>query len=613
MNAMSRLRVAPGEVVIRQGAQGDKFYIVEKGSLVVFVGNEQVGRIESTGAFGELALLYNSPRAATIQADTSCVLWSLNRNTFRLLLATTSSANIAQRCAFLKNVSAFKELSNVQISKLAGALHSQEFTRGTYIINQGSEGNTFYIIKSGDVVATQTAQGREVEIGRLKSGDYFGETALLHNDRRVANCIAATDVEVLALDRESFVLLLGPLMDLLATNETERKAQAAQALQQVTAAAAAASSSSGAVASLPAGASQEAKHAEVDVTPLHERDLQGDPSIAFADLSIMRTLGTGTFGRVKLVQHTPTNRAMALKCMQKAQVLASHQQLNVSSEKNAMLMSQHPFVLKLYRTFQDRDCLYMLLELVQGGELWSLLYQNQTALPRSPLGGFELPVARFYSACVASAFDHVHAMSIAYRDLKPENLLIDSAGYLKVVDFGFAKQIPFLAKGKVSDRSFTLCGTPEYLSPELVLSKGHNKSVDYWALGVLIYELLVGGTPFADPAQPKIFEKIIHSARFLRFPRNFNPAAEDIVRKLLEPNPGLRLGTLKGAVKDIMSHPFFSGPGGIDWDALLAKRITAPYVPRIKNPLDASNFDPYPEDDRVTPYRDDGKGWFNKF
>ena len=134
---------------------------------------------------------------------------------------------------------------------------------------------------------------------------------------------------------------------------------------------------------------------------------------------------------------------MALKAMQKAQIIASHQQKNVVSEKDVLLECDHPFIIKLYRTFQDRDSIYMLLELVQGGELWTLLYQNQTALPRTRLGGYDIEDSKFYAACVVSCFEHVHALGCAYRDLKPENLLLDADGYLKMVDFGFAKKIPF--------------------------------------------------------------------------------------------------------------------------------------------------------------------------
>ena len=172
-----------------------------------------------------------------------------------------------------------------------------------------------------------------------------------------------------------------------------------------------------------------------------------------------------------------------MKVLQKAQVVSYRQQENVMNEKNIVAEADHPFILKLICTHQDKNCLYMVLELVCGGELFSMLYN---------LGGAveETKHAMFYAGCVADCFQYLHKMHIAYRDLKPENLLIDEMGYIKVCDFGFAKVI--------ADRSYTLCGTPEYLAPELVLGKGHNKGVDLWALGILIYEMLFKFTPFND-------------------------------------------------------------------------------------------------------------------
>jgi len=153
----------------------------------------------------------------------------------------------------------------------------------------------------------------------------------------------------------------------------------------------------------------------------------------------------------------------------------------VCNEKALLSECSHPFILSLIRTFQDRDSLYMLLEFVQGGELFSIM-QRKFRFPMYP--------TFFYSACLVDVFEHLHGRHIVYRDLKPENVLIDRTGYLKLADFGFAKRI--------MDKSFTLCGTPEYLAPEVVLGTGHNKAVDYWGLGILIYEMLVGISPFAD-------------------------------------------------------------------------------------------------------------------
>lgn len=313
----------------------------------------------------------------------------------------------------------------------------------------------------------------------------------------------------------------------------------------------------------------------------------------------MATLGTGTFGKVKLVQHKQTKKVFALKIMRKGHIVAYKQQSNVISEKNVMVQAQHPFILQLVATMKDSTSLYMLMELCLGGELFNFLHCHPTRdveyIPNNH--------ARFYAACVLDAFEYLHSRMIVYRDLKPENLLIDAEGYVKVVDFGFAKV--------VHDRTYTLCGTPEYLAPELVLGKGHGKGVDYWALGVLIYEMLVGYSPFAGAEAPDqmIICRNILGGKY-ETPRTMTGPAKDLVKKLLTKDANRRLGCLKGAAKDIKDHAWFSK---FDWNTLLTRNMKSPWVPPIKNPMDTTHLDPYEEDDEIAPYHDDGSGWDDTF
>lgn len=211
------------------------------------------------------------------------------------------------------------------------------------------------------------------------------------------------------------------------------------------------------------------------------------------------------------------------------------------------------------------------------------------------LGGFEEITARIYAAEVIAGIGHIHNCGYMYRDLKPENLMIDKYGYLKIVDFGFCKVIP---TGK---KSQTLCGTPEYLSPELVLQKGHNHCVDYWAFGCLVFELLTNDTPFADPHQSRIFKKIVNSARLLphMFAKGFPGKAKDLIEDLLRPKPAMRLGMQKNGPEDILNHAWFAG---IDWKKLEAKRYKPPYRPEVTSELDDRNFDDYGSDDGVMKY-----------
>jgi protein kinase A len=225
------------------------------------------------------------------------------------------------------------------------------------------------------------------------------------------------------------------------------------------------------------------------------------------------------------------------------------------------MSANHPFILKLYSTFSDSNCIYFLLELVQGGELFSIIHGSG--------GCLNSDFARFYAACITSGLAHLHDKKICYRDLKPENVLIDKEGYCKIVDFGFAKI--------VKDVTFTLCGTPEYLSPELVIGKGHHKGVDYWALGILIYEMLCGYSPFQDPKnqdQVAICKNILRMK--VEFPSYMvDSDAKDLILKLLTKDPNgtyyniisYRIITATKRIQHLIIHAvhFFSFARSTSW------------------------------------------------
>lgn len=180
--------------------------------------------------------------------------------------------------------------------------------------------------------------------------------------------------------------------------------------------------------------------------------------------------------------------------------------------------------------------------------------------------------------------DFLHnKIGVAYRDLKPENILLDADGHLKLVDFGFAKKV-------WDQETYTLCGTPEYLAPEVIKNSGHGTAVDWWALGILIYEFLVGQPPFWDQNPLRIYEQIV--AGHLRFPPNMSGNARNIIWYLCRTNPSERLGNISGGVDRIKSHPFFDD---IDWEALYYKKMKGPILPRVDHPADAGNFDEYPD------------------
>ncbi|KAJ1555228.1 camp-dependent protein kinase catalytic subunit [Cladochytrium tenue] len=285
------------------------------------------------------------------------------------------------------------------------------------------------------------------------------------------------------------------------------------------------------------------------------------------DFEVYKTLGTGSFGRVHLVRLRASGQFFAMKVMRKTDIVKLKQVEHTINEKGILEKLDFPFLVGLLGTFQDSANLYIVLEYVQGGELFSFLRKS---------GRFPNHVARFYAAEVLLAFEYLHSMDIIYRDLKPENLLLTADGHIKITDFGFAKFVP--------DQTWTLCGTPDYLAPEIIQSKGYGKAVDWWSLGILIYEMLAGHPPFYDEDPFKLYEKILICK--LRFPPHFDPMARDLVRRLLTPDLSKRFGNLKGGSEDIKRHRWFHG---IDWDSLRNLEIIVPYVPKVGHAGDTSN------------------------
>ncbi|CAK7564930.1 MAG: cAMP-dependent protein kinase catalytic subunit [Sporothrix epigloea] len=311
-------------------------------------------------------------------------------------------------------------------------------------------------------------------------------------------------------------------------------------------------------------------HHQVDLP----RTTKGKYSLV--DFNILRTLGTGSFGRVHLVQSRHNQRFYAVKVLKKAQVVRMKQVEHTNDERRMLAEVKHPFLITLWGTFQDAKSLYMVMDFVEGGELFSLLRKSAR---------FPNPVAKFYAAEVTLALEYLHSRNIIYRDLKPENLLLDHHGHLKITDFGFAKRVP--------DKTWTLCGTPDYLAPEVVSNKGYNKSVDWWSLGILIYEMLCGYTPFWDSGSPmKIYENILKGK--VKYPVYLHPDAQNLLESLITPDLTKRLGNLYGGPEDVKNHAWFSE---VTWDRLARKDIDAPYTPPVKvGAGDASQFDRYPEE-----------------
>lgn len=309
---------------------------------------------------------------------------------------------------------------------------------------------------------------------------------------------------------------------------------------------------------------------------LQARSTVSKGKYSLTDFQILRTLGTGSFGRVHLVRSVHNNRYYAIKVLKKLQVVKMKQVEHTNDERRMLKLVEHPFLIRMWGTFQDSRNLFMVMDYIEGGELFSLLRKSQR---------FPNPVAKFYAAEVSLALEYLHSHNIIYRDLKPENILLDKNGHIKITDFGFAKEVP--------DVTWTLCGTPDYIAPEVVTTKAYNKSVDWWSLGILIYEMLTGYTPFYDQTPMKTYENILLG--HVRYPSYLHPDAVDLLQKLITKDLTRRLGNLQGGSGDVKAHPWFSE---VIWEKLLSKDIETPYEPPIQSGVgDTSLFDRYPEEE----------------
>jgi CRP-like cAMP-binding protein len=533
-DALTTVTFPEGERIINKGDVGEVFYILREGNVKVhdigFGDSRYVDQVLGPGDwFGERALLTGEPRAANCSAMTYCSTLCLSSDTFEKTLGPLQDLiDHAMKKRVLQGVPIFalSQFQPYEMVRLADLLTEVKFPKGTKLAEEGQPmKQNLYIIRKGRV----TVSNDNGMISTLSQGDYFGENTLALDEGRVSH-------QTITVEENSIcgVLTKSAIESVIGTVARLGKA-------------------------------------------LPPQPPKLDRTIKLKDLVKFRILGVGTFGKVWLVSHKRTGKPYALKMLSKREIIGHHQVEGVIREKNIMSSVDHPCVVNLIATFQDERSLYMLIELVQGGELFSVIHtETRDGIPNAN--------SRFYAACILESLSHLHHRHISYRDLKPEIILIDGLGYCVLVDLGFAKI--------VMDKTYTLCGTPEYLAPEIILSKGHDKGVDYWAFGVLIYEMLVGRSPFYSYGtdQVSLFKRIVQVK--YSFPPGgiVNEVAQDLIQRLIVRRQANRLGCLARGEMDIRDHSWFAI---IDVEKLLKRKIPAPWIPKIKDPLDASHFDSY--------------------
>ena len=537
-SCMTRVTFEAGTQIVKKGDKGEVFYIIEDGSVRVHdIGagdSKSVDQTLTTGSwFGERALLTGETRAASVTALSPLITLVMGRDTFEESIGEFHlMVEHQEKVQCLKALSIFAcgSVTDEEIDRLAELTYEICYLKGQKLAEAGKPYESkIWIIRHGKLLVYG---GKTDIIYNLRNGDHFGDKSIFADSSHLSSHDAVCETHMCAwvVEKEaidSVILDVGRL----------------------------------------------------GRTIQFEKTHDDDKSMKLKDLKRHRILGAGGFGKVWLVESKISKTPYAMKVINKRQLLNSHQEKGVIREKEMLALLQHPFILYLVASFQDETDLYLVLPLIQGGELFNVV-QDRAAKGR----GYALSHkdAAFYSACIIEALGHFHHRRIAYRDLKLENVMIDQDGYGKIVDLGFAKV--------VVDKTYTFCGTPEYLAPEIIMSKGHDKAVDYWSYGVLLYELICGRSPFFKQGvkQMDLFKSIV--LVHYEFPTLFQSEAKDLVSKLLVRKQSDRIGNLAKGHLDIKLHKFFS-EADISFSKLLKKELSAPHRPDVHDPLDASNFD----------------------
>lgn len=653
VDAMSKSTFEEGSLIIEQGNRGDFFYVVESGTVNFIVDSKKVGGCTKGSCFGELALLYDCPRAATCVAESACVLWKVDKKTFQLLVASRRENKNKDLTEILRTVPLLSDLDQTLLSTLADSLGSITYSAGKRIVAKGTEGEIFYIIQEGKVKVHDIGLGDSTFVDQyLKDGDFFGEKALLTGDPRGANVTAVTDCTLLCLSRMEFETSLGKLEDLMKMAARKRVLKSAPifvknndlssaevnrlndlftkktytkgtVIEQkgnqktelgfyiIESGKIVIVNDNGTVNNLTNGDNfqtiQSEVHAIADRTIMAEEDVELvvlteenikcvikdtnrlgrdqsyrirgiDKTMKLSEIKKMVLLGKGAFGHVWMVCHEPTNQRYALKELSKYDIIEKEQVKGLIREKNVLASIHHPLICNLVATFQDQTKVYMLQDLILGGELMTVLQKSKDG------PGLPVSSAKFYGSCVLSALMHMHHVKIVYRDLKPENAMICEKGYCLLIDMGFAKV--------VYDKTYTMCGTPEYLSPEIILSQGYNTSVDVWAFGILLYELIAGHTPFIEEGhdQMSLFKAIVRMQFTFKDPK-FDLDSKNLISKLLRKKWHHRIGCQTNGNQQIKDHMFFDDVNFEEFEKKEVDEELIPWKPTIKNDHDTGNFE----------------------
>jgi CRP-like cAMP-binding protein/serine/threonine protein kinase len=609
-----------GQKIFKQGDPGDAFYIVRDGMVSIKIGYSEVARLGPGSGFGERALINDEPRAGTaLTVEPNVVCYKLDRERFIDLLGEFAQA-IDENFAIeaLQKVVLFKGMDEMQLNTIASSMGKEVFKEGSVIFHQDEIGEDFYIIVSGIVKIVVN----HAVVGELTAGQYFGEKALLAKSgaglRSATIIVASSRLVALSLNRKLFTQLIGPLEDVL-TKESIAQEKMQSKRNSIRASI---------FSKAPKGVTGSFITKKVPGTFFSDL-VPPLKCTGCSELFALQTLGKGEFSAISLVSHESyPEEYFALKRIPKMEIgeLAFDcifNMKNFQSElgggfdqvKGVEVEATVPYFTKLFATFSDASNFYTLSEVNLGGDLHNVYYHTNF-LPKTAIGGVSGTVAAFYVSSMLAALNHMHGKNIIYRNMRMENICISEHGGIKLTDFSFCKKLD----GDLATTN-TICGTGEYLSPEMVLGKPYNKSTDFWSLGVFCFELIAGKTPFEDPTLAGIYKNILNSAVVVSremdaaaakdVPGTFSDIAQDFIINLLQEKGSTRLGMLKDGAQGAWQHPFLSTKM-ITQKGLDSEVIDPPYYPDLEGGAHVVGFEIFDEDEtddimfqdgNVVPYK----------
>ena len=610
MKALERKECVKDDFVMKEGEDGDRLYVVESGELEVTIDGGFIRTLHSGALFGELALLYNAPRSATIRCTTDCVFWSLDRGVFKSIQRVARSAIVMQRSEWLTTCSDIKKLGSVELSRLMNSLETVEFKEGEVMHKFGDAASRVLLIERG---CAKVDCGPE--LGEKTTADWFTSLAVTAPAQKEEG--GAEETKECGGVSNNFDLTEGCLIGTACLEIKARKASDGLWKYQdgnvfcpiqITAQA-------GGVKCSVFHVDQfvhlygEAPRSTVELVRSNSLDPKTFVEASFREtaqenddgqdvrkfdsskMELVGFLGQGGYGTVMRGKYEGDDTDYAVKFLAKTTIVAKKQEQHVMNEKNLLASFSSPFILRLYGTYQTPTALVLVTENLDRGDLWSCMYENET-YPEED-GGLPHDLIQFYFASVVIAMSYIHTRKVAFRDLKPENIMLDSKGYIRLIDFGFAKKIPFETvdkKGKkvIQHKSNTMCGTPEYLAPEFIFCEGNDHGADLWALGVLLHEMLIQTTPFVvDDCEDiqKMFTRIatvkktpIALDREIDEKCDGSPFARELIFKLLQGDPRDRLGYSNNNTKIILKTPYLLN-SSLDYPQIVAQEFVPHFIP----------------------------------